>query len=82
MTGRDLTVKQNTVYQFIRQYITRHQHAPYIREIQEACGISAYKAAVDKLLALEKKGYIARKLNKHRSIQILMDHEAPLQEVL
>ncbi|GEM_PF-7029688 len=29
---------------------------------------TSYKSAVDKLLVLEKKGYIRRSLNKHRSI--------------
>jgi len=43
---------------------------PYIREIQEGCNIQSYKSAVDKLLALEKKGYIKRSINKHRSIKL------------
>jgi len=71
MTGRSLTAKQNAVYRFIRHYIDLNHRSPYIREIQEACAIASYKAAVDKLLALEKKGYISRELNKHRSIQVL-----------
>jgi SOS-response transcriptional repressor LexA len=49
-------------------YIEKNSVSPYIREIQEGCGIVSYKSAVDKLLALEKKGYIKRTLNKHRSI--------------
>ena len=63
-----LTKKQDAVYRFIRAYIEKNSHSPYIREIQEGCGILSYKGAVDKLLALERKGYIQRKLNKHRSI--------------
>jgi repressor LexA len=63
-----LTKKQRMVYDYIRDYIVKNAVSPYIREIQEGCGIQSYKAAVDKLLALEKKGYIRRILNKHRSI--------------
>ncbi|MFH0732493.1 MAG: hypothetical protein V2A72_06190 [Candidatus Omnitrophota bacterium] len=66
-----LTKKQKAVYDFIKRYMAQNNKAPYIREIQESCGIVSYKSAVDKLLALEKKGYIQRILNKHRSIKIV-----------
>lgn len=63
-----LTKKQKYVYDYIKAYIEKKSVSPYIREIQEGCNIQCYKSAVDKLLALEKKGYIKRTLNKHRSI--------------
>lgn len=63
-----LTQKQKEVYDYIRSYMEKNAISPYIREIQEGCSIQSYKSAVDKLLALEKKGYIKRSLNKHRSI--------------
>jgi len=66
-----LTKKQKDVYDYIKSYIEKNSVSPYIREIQEGCSIQCYKSAVDKLLALEKKGYIKRSLNKHRSIAIL-----------
>ena len=66
-----LTVRQWSVYDFIRSYMSANNKAPYIREIQEGCGIQCYKSAVDKLLALEKKGLIKRELNKHRSISVI-----------
>lgn len=66
-----LTKKQKDVYDYIRSYMGKNSVAPYIREIQEGCNIRCYKTAVDKLLALEKKGYIRRVLNKHRSIAML-----------
>ena len=65
-----LTKKQDEVYSFIRDYIQKNNRSPYIREIQQGCGTLSYKGAIDKLLALERKGYIKRKLNKHRSIVI------------
>jgi repressor LexA len=65
-----LTSKQKEVYEYIREYINTHRQSPYIREIQEACSITSYKGAVDKLVALEKKGYIKRELNKHRGIAL------------
>lgn len=68
MATYDLTSRQKEVYDFIRKYLEEYGRAPYIREIQEGCRIVSYKGVVDRLLALEKKGYISRRLNKHRSI--------------
>lgn len=69
-----LTERQKEVFDFIKEYITKNNKSPYIREIQESCHIFSYKGAVDRLLTLEKKGYISRKLNKHRSIVINRIH--------
>lgn len=71
MEQSKLTKKQKGVLDFIKRYMQERKQSPYIREIQDACGIVSYKSAVDKLLALEKKGYIKRTLNKHRSIEII-----------
>jgi len=65
-----LTERQMEVYNFIRDYMVRYSKSPYIREIQKACNINSYKVTIDRLSALEKKGYITRRLNKHRSIML------------
>jgi SOS-response transcriptional repressor LexA len=52
----------------IKQYFDSHQQSPLIREIQAGCRIISYKSVADKLLALEKKGFIERQANKHRGI--------------
>ena len=70
MTAKALTPKQAKVYAFLRDYIAAHQYAPYIREVQEMCGIVSYKSALDRLLALERKGWIDRIPNKHRGIAL------------
>ncbi len=71
MEQAKLTKKQKRVLDFIKRFMQEKKQSPYIREIQDACGIVSYKSAVDKLLALEKKGYIKRALNKHRSIELV-----------
>lgn len=71
MEQAKLTMRQKAVFDFIKQFMQEKKQSPYIREIQDACGIVSYKSAVDKLLALEKKGYIKRTLNKHRSIELV-----------
>lgn len=65
-----LTIRQKKVFEFVKGYIETNKKAPYIREIQDGCGSISYKAAVDKLLALERKGYIRRIPNKHRGIEL------------
>lgn len=71
MVNVNLTKGQKKVLDFIGDYFKKFNRAPYIREIQEGCGFFSYKSAVDRLMALEKKGYISRALNKHRGIEIL-----------
>lgn len=70
MGNYSLTMRQKKVYEFVKEYIEANKRAPYIREIQNGCGSISYKAAVDKLLALERKGYIRRAPNKHRGIEL------------
>ena len=70
MGNAQLTMRQKKVYDFVKEYILVHKQAPYIREIQDGCGSLSYKVTVDKLLALEKKGYIRRAPNKHRGIEL------------
>ena len=65
-----LTPKQEVVLNYIKGYLDKNSRSPFIREIQEGCSINSYKAAVDKLLVLEKKGFIRREMNKHRGIKV------------
>ena len=65
-----LTSKQQAVLDYIRDYVRKHRRAPFIREIQTDCWIASYKSTVDRLNALERKGFIKRMPNKHRGIQL------------
>ena len=62
------TRKQKEVLDYIKGYMEANNRSPLIREIQEGCNFSSYRSAFDKLISLEKKGFISRTLNKHRSI--------------
>ncbi len=57
--------------EYIQRYLAQNQRAPFIREIQANCQIASYKSAVDRLNALERKGFIKRTSNKHRGIKLL-----------
>lgn len=73
-----LTSNQEQIYQFIREYITQNKRSPYLREIQQACNIQSHKSVIDRLNALERKGYIRRKINQHRSIRLVNNKDKPL----
>lgn len=66
-----LTHNQEEVYLFVRDYITNNRCSPYLREIQQACNIQSHKIVIDRLIALERKGYIKRKINQHRGIRLI-----------
>jgi len=56
---------------YIAGYLAEHQRSPLIREIQAGCQIASYKSVMDRLGALERKGYIKRAPYKHRSVQLV-----------
>ena len=74
---RILTIKQQTVLDFIRRYFDVNRRSPLIREIQAGCQILSYKSALDRLNALERKGLIRRLSNKHRGIRLIRKALAP-----
>ena len=59
------------MFEFIQRYISEHRQGPLIREIQSGCLIASYKSCVDRLNALEHKGFIKRIPNKHRGIKVV-----------
>ena len=56
---------------FIERYFEKHRCSPLIREIQADRQIASYKSAIDRLNALERKGFIRRIPNKHRGIKVI-----------
>ena len=72
-----LTLQQEKVYLFIRDYVARNRCSPYIREIQESCQIHSHKSVIDRLTALERKGYIKRKINQHKGIRLVNNFRSP-----
>ena len=71
MAKQILTQKQQAVFEFIQRYFSEHRKSPLIREVQSACQIASYKSAIDRLHALEHKGFIKRLPNKHRGIKLV-----------
>ena len=80
MPRHNLTPKQQTVLAFLHQFFTEYHKSPLIREIQHGCQIISYKSAVDRLNALEHKGFIRRMPGKHRGIEVVKGPEATAPE--
>jgi repressor LexA len=64
----ELTLRQREILNFIQHFIVEQGYPPTIREIATYFGID-YRAALDHLRALEKKGSLARS-SKSRGIQL------------
>ena len=65
-----LTKRQASVYDFIRDKIVNRGYGPTVREIGERFDISSPNGVMCHLKALEKKGLIRRVPNKSRAIEL------------
>lgn len=65
-----LTVRQQQVLDFLRNYQADEGVAPSTREIQEHFGFASQTAAMSHLRALERKGALRRSPRKARAVQI------------
>ena len=68
-----LTKRQRSVYEFIRDKIQNRGYGPTVREIGERFDISSPNGVMCHLKALEKKGLITREPNMSRAIQLTVD---------
>jgi repressor LexA len=69
--AKDLSLKQQSILRFIRQFIEEHDYPPSIRQIQDGCGISSTSVVDYNLKKLEGDGYIRRDREVSRAIELL-----------
>lgn len=65
-----LSKKQQRIYDFIKDYVSRNNLPPTIREICNAAGLASTSTVHAHLATLEKKGYITREKSKNRYMEI------------
>ena len=70
-TMQELTQKQETAFNYIKQFIDSNGYAPTISEIGNHMMISISVARTVYVEALEKKGYIQRLPGKARAMRVL-----------
>jgi repressor LexA len=80
-TGRKLTKRQQTIYDFIRGLIVRRGYGPTVREIAQRMDISSPNGVVGHLKALERKGFIRRDNRRARAIELAQGMPAGRQAV-
>lgn len=66
-----LTEKQEVMLGIIRDYQQEHGASPTLRELREALGVSSDNSVLKHLDALEEKGFISRRGDGSRSIEML-----------
>ena len=67
----NLTPRQQEIYEYLATHLEDHGYPPTLREICSEFGMKSTRAASDHLLALERKGYIARTRDRSRGIEIM-----------
>ena len=67
---KELTPRQQEIYEFIRAEITNHGYPPTYREIGEHFGIRSTNGVKRTLDALRKKGYLERKPMISRGLEL------------
>ena len=62
--------KYNTVYEFIKKYITENGYSPSVREICANCGIKSTATAYQYINKLNEQGLIKKSGNKKRAVSL------------
>jgi repressor LexA len=68
---KGLSAKQQTILDFLRQFIREKDYPPSIRDIQLGCNISSTSVVDYNLKALERLGHIRRDREVSRAIELL-----------
>jgi repressor LexA len=66
-----LTLRQQEIYDYLARHLEEHGYPPTLREICAEFGMKSTRAASDHLLALERKGFIARTRDRSRGIELM-----------
>lgn len=70
---RELTKRQNEIFEYIKQTVQLKGYPPSVREIGEAVGLASSSTVHGHLSRLEEKGYIRRDPTKPRAIEIVTE---------
>ena len=69
--GRDLTKRQQEIFDFIKRYSARYGYPPTVRDIGKAVGLTSSSTVHAHLANLEKVGLLRRDPTKPRAIELL-----------
>src|ERR687890_1736905 len=69
--ARELTKRQQEIFEFIKEYSARHGYPPTVRDIGKAVGLASSSTVHAHLANLEKVGLLRRDPSKPRAIELL-----------
>ena len=69
--GKDLTKRQQEIFDFIKKYSAGHGYPPTVRDIGKAVGLASSSTVHAHLANLEKLGLVRRDPTKPRAIELL-----------
>src|SRR4051794_8504873 len=69
--GKDLTRRQQEIFEFIKKYSAKHGYPPTVRDIGKAVGLASSSTVHAHLANLEKVGLLRRDPSKPRAIEML-----------
>ncbi len=82
MTSRSkLSSKQESILEFIHQFIQENGLPPTVRDIQKACNISSTSVVDYNIRLLQRDGYLNRKPDVARGIELLDESGRPIGAV-
>src|SRR4028118_1020329 len=71
--GKDLTKRQQEIFDFIKKYSAKYGYPPTVRDIGKAIGLTSSSTVHAHLSNLEKIGLLRRDPTKPRAIELLVD---------
>ena len=77
-----LTPKQKTVLDFVVSFIERSGYCPSFEEIARGVGLGSLATVHKHVTALQQKGYLKRRYNESRSLEVSADYLRSEQERL
>lgn len=72
---KNLTEKQQKIFQIIENYFSQHGHSPTLAELQTAIGAKSKRSVTQYLESLQKKGFISRSWYGERGITPVRKNE-------
>jgi repressor LexA len=69
--GKELTKRQQEIYDFIRRYSAKYGYPPTVRDIGKAVGLASSSTVHAHLANLEKVGVLRRDPSKPRALELL-----------
>ncbi len=70
-SNKNLSVAQNDLYEWIKDYMRDFKHSPSIRQMMQAMGLKSPAPIQSRLKHLQEKGYISWQEGKARTMQIV-----------